>query len=479
MKVEKIGFLENDNSPKGYLVKDMTAFAIREGIPLPKKIRKEDLFQTIKAYLQLQEEEEEGSIDTSIYSDAFPSKYLTILKMKNDAAVLGIEIPKNMNRRKGDIFKVIKNHIESEDMEDSEELVIDVPPQEQPFTMPTDGDMVGLVNDIRAGKSLNSKRVVEMLENLENAGFVSCEWYKIRTGRLIGSGVQGEVRKFGDKSSKTTRYEKQIVDDEKNFVTIEYNYLPVLFSVVAKKISDDGNSPNLMIVDHIYKCDGKKNIDIPDDPYILNIIEYIDCPALYNVSYKFNKEQIISIFLQIYSTIMTLSWNRIAHLDLHNANILICKTDIKHISYNLLRTTIPVYGYIAKIIDYDFVGIAVGEKPYWDSPMFFKGATLTMSSSGYLNNLPVIFILSQLNKFFLEDGMVRSRGDIFNDSPIKKFYDAINERNPKKAEGKFKLAVLQLLNPKTHGYNNYGEAWGLCNNVYIETVKYFGDMIKK
>jgi serine/threonine protein kinase len=86
--------------------------------------------------------------------------------------------------------------------------------------------------------------------------------------------------------------------------------------------------------------------------YIYKIFDLIDC-TLDKIIYKLTKKQLYSMIIQLFNIIDILRRNNYIHGDLNLNNIGVIKTQNKYIIINGLE--IPTYGYIYKLIDFQYV----------------------------------------------------------------------------------------------------------------------------
>ena len=396
-------------------------------------------------------------IDKSFFLEKDKPGKVTIKTMKEYATANNIALSAT---KKDYIFSEIKEHVSRSKTP--------IRNDEEP-AFPSQGDMIKVIRDLEKGKiSPTTKIIRTILIKLKKLGFENCgSWYKISTSHFIGGGVQGNVHRFNDHAGKTVLVSSKKMNEFNKVVSVEYNYINVIFAAIVKNIVEDGETPNLVVIEHIYKCESNKTkgLDIPKVPYILNIMDYMACGSLFDIRRSLDLKQRISIFLQVFSTTMILAANKIGHLDLHGNNILICKTNSKEIYYPMLDSTIPLFGCIAKIIDYDYVGIATEDRLFYDTPPTIdKLSQIFLSNANSYKKFPVAFILGQIYALRKNQGMVQETSQIWL-SPVYKCCDYLNREGFNGLSGNLGL-----------GYKDYSEVYKICLIQYQATVT---DLLKK
>ena len=474
MELDRLFFFENSKCPKGCRIANMKKYAYDYNIALPPRATKDMIFATIKDSIMedgLEEESSEDELpDVTKYLGNIP-KSLTLKTMRDDAVLLNIKLSPKTTKPKAfaAIKKIISTRAREEEHSDiEEEITVNL---SREIDIPTITDMVKLVDDLEKGKKdLTGREMLNILNELKRLGFQNCGvWYKISSEHFIGAGVSGSVYKIDDRVAKTVLFKSKSVDQYNKVIIVEYDYISVVFSAIVNNIVNRGMTPNLIVIKHIYKCESNKIRDIhnPKDDYILYIMDYVACGSLFNLrrsGHKFSLNQKISIFLQIFSTIMILAKNKIGHFDLHENNILICETDLKSIDYQDFNVSIPLYGYIVKIIDYDFVGVATDKRAFYNTPG--NRSTVFLSEPSFIKKYPIAFILSQIYLLRnIDKGMVQETGEL-RMSPIYSFCERINSLSPEER----KHAVIG------GGYEKYADIYDICLRVYDNTVI---DLLKK
>nr|QBK85951.1 MAG: protein kinase [Marseillevirus LCMAC101] len=457
MDIDDEDFMTGLYDSDEHSLSDLKERAKMEGIDFPSGATGGEIYEMIGDLLFEGKEKQSDKIkdfyNRDLYLEPSAPKRLTVKMMRYDARLLGIKL--NLKEM---LYQKIKEYVE--EFKDTEEFVI-----QGKFEFPTRGDMIKIVNDISHGESLTDRSVEEILNRLEKLRFENCgSWYKVTLDHFIGGGAQGNVHRFIRSGNPMVKY----AGKEIPLVSTEYDFINVIFATIVKNIIKDTRSPNLMAIEHIYKCqlNDDPRLAMPREHYILNIIDRITCGELSLVLHRLTTKQRISIFLQVFATTMILAIYRIGHLDVHGNNILICRADYKEIRYPILDIVIPVFGFVAVLIDYDFAGIATTTRLWYKSDNFRSQSSLPFSSSHYINKYPGIFILGQIYPLLTRDSDLGDKTPAIKKSPVGVLCTAINNGNWKSLDDEYQKWARGIL---FFRYNRYNVVLEICKQVFAAT----------
>jgi hypothetical protein len=164
----------------------------------------------------------------------------------------------------------------------------------------------------------------------------------------LGSGIQGTVYRS---NGEVVKHIAGFYMGEKETDNFLYSvaFMRRINNIIAKT-----HIPNLLETYNVYKCqnadEGEFSIDI-FQPYVEGD-EYFKTYISRDIIKK-------SIAAQMFCTIALLFYYGLIHADPHKGNILLTKTNIRHIEYIFAdeKINVPTYGTLAILIDYDDVCI--------------------------------------------------------------------------------------------------------------------------